>query len=135
MFDINALALSDSFDLQLRHPASGELLFADGEKQEAPIKLALYGTASKQYRNAVTAMQNRALRRKQKGEKDTAELLREESNKLLTACFAGSENLVYSGKVVDSEEVFKALIVDPKMAWIRDQVDTALGDVSNFLGQ
>lgn len=129
-FSLDSLALKDTTTLQLRNPATDELLF-DGEDV---VGIELYGSASKQYRNAITAMQNRALRRGNK-QKATAEDLREESVKLLVACSARGVNLEYNGGPLDSADAFRELYSDPKFSWIKDQVDEAVGDVSRFLGQ
>lgn len=129
MFSLDSLALKDTTELQLVHPLTEEPLF-DGEK---PVAIVLYGTSSKQYRNAITAMQNRQLRRQKKAA--TAELLREESVNLLVACSAKALNFTYNDAPVDDAESFRALYSDPAFSWLKDQVDSALGDVSNFLGQ
>jgi len=135
MFDLTTLALKDTFDLQLRHPVSGEPLFADGEGKQKPVTITLYGTSSKQYRNAVTAMQNRQLKRTAKKEKVSAEVMREEGIELLVACVAGAQNLGIGGSAVKDESGFRTVFSDPKLSWIKDQVDEALGDTSNFLAQ
>ena len=134
MFDLNTLALNDTFTLQLSHPVTGDKLFADKEETQ-PVSITLYGTSSKQYRNAVAGMQNRQLRRTAKKEKATAEVMREESVSLLVACAAGSNNLAYEGQAVVTDTNFRALFSDARFSWIKDQVDEALGDISNFLAQ
>ena len=130
MFNLDSLALNDTTELQLVHPVTEELLFADKE-QTKPVAIVLFGTSSKQYRNAITAMQNRQLRRGKKAA--SAELLREESVNLLVACSDKALNLTYKEAPLDNENAFRALYSDPKFAWVKDQVDAALGDVSRFL--
>lgn len=130
MFNLDNLALKDTTELTLRHPVTDESL-ADSDGNA--VGIILYGTSSKQYRNAITAMQNRALKRGKK--QASAELLREESVKLLVACSEKGVNLAYKGKPVDTPEAFEALYSDPAYSWLKDQVDTALGDVSAFLEQ
>lgn len=132
MFSLDSLSLKDTVELQLRHPVSDELLFADKEGKE-PVAIVIYGTSSKQYRNAITAMQNRQLRRGKKAV--SAEVLREESVSLLVACSEKAVNLTYKGAPVETEDAFRALYSDPAFSWLKDQVDAALGDVSNFLSQ
>lgn len=132
MFDINSLALAADHELHLKHPVSGDKLYADKDEKQ-PVMVLLYGTASKQYRNAVTAMQTRQLRRNQKKEKASAEVMNEEAVELLVACSAGSKNLSFDGKPVSMAEDFRKLYSDPKFSWLRSQVDDALGDVGNFL--
>lgn len=133
MFSLDSLALKETTTLQLRHPVTEDALWADKE-QTKPVGISLYGTSSKQYRNAITAMQNRQLRRGNKT-KVNAETLREESVKLLVACSESGVNLTYNDQPLDSPEAFEALYSDPKFSWVKDQVDAALGDPSNFLDQ
>lgn len=133
-FNLNAapeLALKDTYVLHLTNPVSDEKLF-DDEGNE--VTITLYGTSSKQYRNAVAAMQNRELRRKAKKETAKAEDIENESVSLLTACSVTS-TLELDGEPVDNKDAFRSLYGNPAYAWIRSQVDEALGDMTNFLGQ
>lgn len=138
-FELNTLAFHDTFALHLVHPVTQDKLYVkakDGQDDETkPVTISLYGTASKQYRNAVTAMQNRQLRRQAKKDKPSAEVIREESVSLLVACAATSTNLAHNGKPVIDSEGFRALFSDPTLSWVKDQVDEALGDTANFLAQ
>lgn len=130
--NIDSLALKDTTLLQLRHPVSDELLWEDKE-QTKPVGINLYGPASKQYRNAISALQNRQLRR---GKKNVnAETLREESIGLLVSCSENGVNLEYNGAALDSADAFREFYSDPKFAWAKEQVDNALGDPANFLDQ
>lgn len=132
-FDLTGagLALKDTYVLELKNPVTEELLVdSDGE----PVTITLYGKSSKQYRAAITAMQNRELRRKAKKETATAEQMQDESTNLLVACSADS-TLEIDGVPVNDKESFKQLYKDSSFSWIRDQVDTALGDDANFLGK
>lgn len=133
-FNLNSLALHDSFVLQLKHPVEGTPLFADEAETEA-VSITLYGTSSKQYRNAVTAMQNRQLRRNAKKERASAEDLKEESISLLVACSATSAFLSLDDKPVTDAATFRQLYSDARFSWVKDQVDEALADTSNFLEQ
>jgi hypothetical protein len=130
MFNIESLALNDTVQLQLKHPVTDELLFADKE-QEQPVAISIFGTSSKQYRNAINAMQNRQLKRGKKPA--TADQMREEGIALLVACSDKAVNFKYKGQDVDTADVFTELYNDAKFSWIKDQVDAGLGDVSNFL--
>jgi hypothetical protein len=130
-FDLNSLALSTgTFELQLRHPVSDELLFADEEKTQ-PVKISLYGTSSKQFRNASTANQNAYIKR---GKKPlTAEGVQESRIELLVACSDKGINIQYQGNPIEDADSFRALYGDPQMEWVKDQCDAAIGEVSNFL--
>lgn len=132
-FDISALALKETTTLHLINPVTLEKLYEDAE-QTKPVTIELYGSSSKQYRNATNAMQNRQLVRQRKKENIKADELREEAVNLLVACSAAS-TLEYNGEVVNTEAAFRKLYSDPAYSWIKDQVDEALGDVSRFLAQ
>lgn len=130
MFNLNDLSMKDTTELQLRHPVTDELLYAD-EAKKKPVVIVLFGTGSKQYRNAITAMQNRALKRGKK--QASAEVMREESIELLVACSDRAINLEYNEAPVDNDAAFRSLYSDPAFGWLKDQVDSGLGDASNFL--
>lgn len=129
-FNLEQLALEDTSELHLTHPVSGEKLYADDAKKK-PVVVTLYGTSSKQYRDCMTALQNRALKRGNK--KATAEQLREEGTELLVACSENISNLVHNGAPVDNAEAFRSLYDNPKFSWLRDQVDAHIADTGAFL--
>lgn len=135
-FNVSTLALADTFELQFRHPGTGELLFAD-EAQTEPVSVVLYGASSKKYRNAVAALQNRALRRQQTKEKQTAEVLREEGINLLAQVIDSFKNFSVSedGSVPSTESEFRAVLSNASISWVKEQIDTALADQSNFLSK
>lgn len=132
-FNLNSLAASTgAFELQLRHPVTDELLFADLEKT-LPVSISLYGTSSKQFRSASTANQNAYIKR---GKKPlTAEGVQESRIDLLVACSDKGINIEYQGQPVQGDVVFRALYSDPSFEWLKDQCDAAIGDVANFLAQ
>lgn len=130
-FNLDSLALNDTTELHLRHPVTGEHLYADGDAKKEPVVSILYGTSSEQYRQAVTNMQNRALKR---GKKPlTAEQMKAEAIELLVACSERINNLTYKGKPVDNSSAFRELYNDPKFSWLKDQHDETIGDISAFL--
>jgi hypothetical protein len=132
MFDLNTLAVEETADMKVRSPIDGEVLIA---KDGSEVTIQLYSTSSKKYRNAVTAMQNRQLRRSAKKDKVTVELMREEQVELLVAASAGSKGLAIGDKPVASAEDFRSLYSNPAFGWLMDQVNEALGDVANFIRQ
>lgn len=130
-FNLNKRSTKDIFTLQFRDPETDELLYEDAEKKK-PVTVDLYGPGSSVYRNSVIALQNRQLKRGKK--QMTAELLREESVELLAASIAGSSgNIEYNGEVVKSKEQWIELLSDNSLEWLREQIATAQGDVTNFL--
>jgi len=130
MFNLESLALTSTVTLQIRHPVSDDFLFADEAKKQ-PISIELHGTSSKEYRNAITAMQNRALKRGKK--QASAEIMKEEGVELLVLCSVKISHLSYDGKPVNDDASFRAIYSDAKYSWLKDQVDALLGDNSNFL--
>ena len=128
--DLNALALKETTEYQLRHPVTDELLFADEAKTQ-PVIAHLYGQASKQHRTKLNALVNRDMKRDKR--KATAETRSEEGVEMLVACSDRIENLTYKDQAVDNPAVFKALYEDAKFSWLRGQIDNAIGSVENFL--
>ena len=101
------------------------------DEKEGPVSITLHGTSSKNYRGAITAMQNRALKRGKK--QATAEVMREESVELLTACSERGINFEYKGKPLLGASDFRELYSDPAFSWLKEQVDAALGNTENFM--
>jgi hypothetical protein len=130
MFDLNTLAIKDSTTLQLKHPVTEELLFADAE-QTQPVTIDLWSQSSKQYRAAVNAMQNRQLKRGKK--QPTAEAQREEGVALLVACSKSAANLSIDGEALDNADAFRKLYSIDAYGWVKTQVDEALGSVELFI--
>ena len=130
-FNLSSLAKADTALVQLRHPVTDEFLFADDEKTQ-PVQIEIYGTSSKQYRSALTAMQNTRLKRGKKVM--SAEQIRDESIDLLVTCSIRGINLDYKGKPLEGE-AFRALYSDNSYDWLKDQVDEAIGDAQTFLGK
>jgi hypothetical protein len=100
-----------------------------------PVVVNLYGKASKQYQRAIEAMQTRALRRQAKKETIKPEELQKESLDMLKACSESAVNLAVDGVDVKTADELRAVYADPRFSWLRDQVDEAIGDQSNFLTQ
>lgn len=136
MFDLKTLALADTTELHLVHPVTGDPLFADGDEQKQPLTVTLYGTASKQYRNHTAGMQNRHLKRQARKENVTADLLRDETIGLAVACTAKvCEYLTLNGEKIETTAQIRSLYSDARFGWLLEQVQEAVGDVENFLGQ
>lgn len=133
-FDLDSLAAVDTFALHLKHPLSEELLYDDNEKT-LPVQIVIHGPSSTQYIEAVTAMQNRELKRQREKKLKSAEQIKSEGIDLLVACSDHAVNLEYKQAPLDNPEAFRRLYSDTKLGWIKDAVDAAIGDMANFLGQ
>lgn len=131
-FNLNTLALHDSATYQILHPVTDSPLFAD-EAELKPVTIELYGTSSKQYRNAIAALSARQLKRK--GKPASFEQMREEGIDLLVACSKQINNLELDGKKIDNEDAFRELYANPQYSWLKSQVDAALTDTESFLSK
>ena len=127
-FNLDSLALVETANIALRHPSTGEALV--DEKGNA-VTIDIYGTSSKQYRDAILRMQQRALRRGKKT--PTPAELKDEGVELLVAVSDKINNLEYKQAPVNTAEAFRALYNDHAFSWLKDQVDEALGTVDSFL--
>lgn len=133
-FNIAKLSLKDTFELKLRNPATDEVIKDEDTGED--ITITLYGTSSKQYRNAVNSLHNSRL--KKKNGEISAEKLREDSIELLVACSDKASGLEYEDftfDLPDNSAGFRKLYSAPELSWVKDQVDAALGEVGNFLTQ
>lgn len=130
--DLSKLSFKETFSFQLKNPLTGDRLFSDGDKNK-PMMVHLYSKASKQYNDVITEVQSRYLRRQNKKDTLTVHDLQRESVELLVRCTAKFENISYNGKECKTAQDFESLYTDPSVSWVKDQVNEALEDISNFL--
>lgn len=130
--DISSLELQTTGVLHLFNPKTKEPLYDAGIEDDAhAVTITLASKASKQYRTAVNAMQQRTIKR---GKKDaTPQELREEGIELLASVCLGSQNLEYQGVPVQTKPQFRVFLSDPAMEEFKLQVDEALGNVDLFM--
>jgi hypothetical protein len=134
-FDLSNLAVKeDTADIQLRHPATGELLWAD-DAQTLPVSVTVYGPAAKARREATTVEQNKALQRSAKGIVTPAAQVIDESNRFLAKMTLRFNNLELGGVVPTTEDDFKAIYSKAEYNWLKDQVNAGAGDLSLFMGK
>lgn len=117
------IAFKDTFDLQLKHPITGELL----EDENGPVIITLYGKHTHVYKNAMVEMV-RESRGKDLSEGEADELV----NKMMVKFVAGFKNIsaietengrLDSGSPIDVIQVF----------WIKEQIDKAIQDLESFM--
>lgn len=128
--ELGSLLINDTYTLQLRHPATQELLFEEGDENK-PVTITLYSTSSKPHRQALEKIVKRNAQNK--GTSKSLATIREESTELLVACSVGSTYLKFNGEDVNSPEAFAAVYREPNLSWVREQVDAALSDTANFI--
>lgn len=129
-FNATSRSLKDTFTLQLRDPGTDELLWAD-EAETEPVTVTVYGSASKQYRNAMNALMRKNTERK--GKAPAPSVQQAEGIEFLVACSETTDNLEVDGIEVKSIADFTKLYTRPDLNWIKKQVDAAISDDSNFL--
>lgn len=130
-FELNTYAAKETFTLHLRNPDPDvdAPLWADDEETK-PVTIDIYGKSSKFYRNSIAKMQNAQFSRGK--QKLTAEQLRADGTALLVACSDKTSNLTLNGEEVNTPEAFTKLYNDPKLEWVRTQVDQAIENASNY---
>lgn len=139
--DITSLSIVESTTLHLAHPVNGEKLYVDAKNKlttsvtDKPVTITVASTSSREYRSAITAMQNRKIKREREGKKMTAEIQREEGLALLTAVCLDADNLDYKGSLVKTEADFRALLSDDGLSWIKGQIDETVGAIELFIGE
>lgn len=128
MFSIDTLALSETTDMLLKHPVTGEVL---GEDEGKPVTFTLYGSASREYRKAVDTLVKAANKRGKK-EATPAEK-RQESVDFLVSLTVKAENILYNGAPLDNPTALADFYADEKFNWVREQINEAIGSVESFL--
>lgn len=128
-FNLSTVAVSkESYDVQLRHPATDELLF-DGDKA---VTITIQSKASDVYRSAQLKQQNARLKTAGIKAPITMERIIKDGTDLLIAVTVGASNLEYKGS---TDIDFSVLYNDPEMYWLKDQVFASLEDTAGFLEQ
>lgn len=136
--DITKKAVSETSLLHVRS-ADDTLLYeagADGRDDLArPVTIELYGPGSKPYMDSQAKAQNRILERMQRKGKTTrsAEDIQNEQLEQLIACTIRFNHLEHPAVPgANGPELFRAVYGDPTLGFIRDQVQTHIGDWANF---
>lgn len=130
MFDITSKAVADTGVLEL-FDANDEPLIGEGGKQ---CTITLHSPGSKEYAKAKNEQNNRIierLKKKGKGEISTEAEARQVAE-FLAQCTISIANFDYPGEFSNDRAKFVALYVDGSLGFIKDQVNTYLGDWGNF---
>lgn len=123
--DLQSLKFNDETKFQLRHPVTDEPL--ENDKGE-PMLIGIVGTDSQTYRKLIRKLNEEKLKRRSKSvDLDKAE---QEALDILVGCTTSFENIQVAGKAIKVDE---AESLYREYRWIKEQVDRAIGDRSNFL--
>lgn len=129
-YDTKALA-DEGVVMYVRHPGTGEPLL---DKDDAPVTITLAGVDSDRFRDVVRSQTKRRLNGGSAAgaPKPDAEA---EAIELLVKC-----TLAWSGIGLGSDrelectpENVRAIYSDPRVPWLRQQVDRFIADRANFL--
>jgi hypothetical protein len=119
-------AAEDGATLEVRHPATGEILTQDNGE---PITITLAGTDSDRFRKAQRANNTRRLRNPRQLDGDDIE--RDGLNSLVLC------TLAWSGIALDGQELdctpANVRQVYQRLPWLREQADRFVSDRANFL--
>ena len=130
----NLTTTQEGATLELRHPATGEILKYGGKKdQDHTMHLILAGADSDIYKKAQRKVTDRRFKQQQKFRhfRLTAAMIEDEAIEILAAVTLGGKLLMNSKEItVDANN---AGDIYREYPWIRDQVDIFIEDRSNFL--
>jgi len=124
--------VKETTDVELLHPATGEVLLNDDGK---PMTITVHGPYSSTYKAVSHAQQNKRLMKAQRtgGKLNlSAEEIEASSLDLLVKC-TESWNLTLDKKPEEFSQD-KARQVYLEHPWVREQVDAVFGDTRAFLG-
>jgi len=122
--DISKLTISDNFDVEITMPNGAE----------TDLIITVAGQDSDVYKKHAMSTRNKRIKDMQRGKKNntTAEQLEESGVDLLVACSVGWRGFELNGEqIVFSADAVRDIY--EQHAWIRDQVDVAIVDRSNFM--
>ena len=130
----NLTTTQEGATLELRHPATGEILKYGGKKdQEHTMHLILAGVDSDAYKKAQRKVTDRRFKQQQKFRqlRLTSSMLEDEAIEILTAVTLGGK-LFMDGKEV-TVDANNAGEIYREYPWIKEQADAFIEDRSNFL--
>jgi len=134
LFDITQARASETSTIKLRKGDDSPLMGKDGKTQ---LSITVYGPGSREYNEATSRRQNRALDKlKRKGKMDqTADEKIAEEATFLTAITVSFNGFGYPpAGDLSGAALFKAVYSDPTLGFIKDQVAEFAGDWENFTG-
>lgn len=141
-YDVMDFDVSDTTDIVLNHPKTGEPFMVDvtvddglgGTKTvKQAMSVTVYGPGSKPYKAAqgvgektYSSTFHRGKSRETQAQKEAREAA------FLSACTISFNNFTYNGGDPKDRETFRACYLDEKRGWIKEQVNAEMGDWANF---
>ncbi len=143
-YDISSIQVSDTYDIEVINPGSGEPMTtpmetvtdpASGETRKVPGKpltITVYGPGSKTFKAAQAVSQRAHVDTFKRGKsKETPDQTAARQSRFLASCTVSFNNFGYQG-MEPGFEMFRQCYLDPKMGWLFEQVNQELGDWGNF---
>ena len=130
----NLTTTQEGATLELRHPATGEILKYGGKKdQDHTMHLILAGVDSDAYKKAQRKVTDRRFKQQQKFRQIrlTSAMIEDEAIEILTAVTLGGK--LFMGGKETAVDANNAGDIYREYPWIKEQVDTFIEDRSNFL--
>lgn len=122
--DLANLKASDVCKVDIKHPVTGENL---------GLSVDICGSDSKRFQAAKHKVRNESL--KNPGKQRTSEQLEATSLSIVLDCVTGwAGEWIYKGSALEFSRQNLEMVLK-ELPWIREQIDTAIGDRTNFLGQ
>lgn len=121
-------AASEGAIMEVQHPVEGTVL-KDASGQ--PVTITLIGSDSDKVRKRQRLEINKRLKRGNRA-KITAEELDEDAVNLLSLCTVSWSGIEFESKTLDCTAENASMIYQ-RLPWLREQVDSFVGDRGNFL--
>lgn len=127
--DISSRRSTDTFDLELIDPATGEIV--RNEAGEV-CSITLHGPASKAYKAAQSAASARLIDRLKRKGKTASNPEEDDAARaaFLSAVTVSLNGFKYEGAA--DEAAIRAMYLDAGLGWIAEQANAAAGDWANF---
>ena len=126
-------------DLHLKHPATGELLYNDGEKRKQPCMVSLIGTESRTAQTALRAIQKAKVKGDKKPDDQSLEdlhLTLIESARPLIKGFKNTHIGTRAATLDDIDDILSAQLIngqDGEQSFV-EQIMTFATKRANFMG-
>ncbi len=119
---------NEGFDVQIYHP---------GTNEDLGISITVLGKDSDEFQKISRAQSKKRMAKLSKGGfRNTTQIpieeIEQDGIELLAACTKGWAGVVIDGKPVSFSQA-EAVNLYTRFPWIREQVDTAIGDRANFI--
>lgn len=121
-------AANEGAVMEVRHPAAGTVLKDDAGE---PITITLIGSDSEKVKRRQRVELNKRLKSGRR-QAMTAEELDEQGLDLLAFCTVSWTGIMLDGQVLECNHG-NAVAVYQRLPWLKEQVDTFVGDRANFL--